>query len=98
MCPRCHSTDLGFEAATGRGIVYSYAFLHHPRHPAFDYPVLAALVELDEGVRLMTNLVDVDPLDVRVGLPVEVTFADTAGGGVVPVFRPVSGEPGRGSS
>lgn len=89
MCPGCGSIELDFVDASGRGTVYSYAILHHPQNPAFDYPVLAALIDLDEGVRVVTNLVEVEPADVRIGMPVEVTFAATAGGGAVPVFRPV---------
>jgi 3-oxo-4,17-pregnadiene-20-carboxyl-CoA hydratase alpha subunit len=50
--------------------------------------VVAALVDLDEGVRLVTNLVNVEPGDVRIGLPVSVTFVPTADDMVVPVFRP----------
>jgi hypothetical protein len=88
MCPDCHCTESEWVDAAGTGTVYSYAVLHHPQHPAFDYPVLAALVDLDEGVRLCTNLVDVAPADLAVGMPVKVTFASTAGGTAVPVFRP----------
>ncbi|MDT5234259.1 MAG: hypothetical protein QOF47_246, partial [Mycobacterium sp.] len=62
--------------------------LHHPQNPAFDYPILAALVDLDEGVRLVTSLVHVAPVDVTIGMPVEVTFAATVNGAAVPVFRP----------
>lgn len=88
MCPDCHSLDREWVPASGNGVVYSYAFLHHPQHPAFSYPVPAALVELEEGVRLVTNLVDVDPNEVRIGLEVEVTFEPTADDFAVPVFRP----------
>jgi len=90
MCPHCHS--LGFEAAelSGQGTLYSYAVLHHPQHPAFDYPVLAALVDLDEGVRLVSNLVEVDPAEIQIGMRLEVTFVPTAGDRSVPVFRPAS--------
>ena len=88
MCPTCRSIELGAVDAAGTGTVYSYAFLHHPQHPAFDYPVIAALVELDEGVRLVTNLVDVEPAAVRIGMAVEVAFEPTADGMAVPVFRP----------
>ena len=88
MCPHCRSLDHELVELGGRGVVYSYALLHHPRHPLFDYPVVAALVDLDEGVRLVTNLVDIEPGAVRIGLPVTVTFAPTADGMAVPVFRP----------
>jgi uncharacterized protein len=88
MCPHCGS--LTFEAAelSGNGTLYSYALLHHPRHPAFGYPVLAALVDLDEGIRLVSNLVDVEPAGVEIGMRLEVTFAATADDRSVPVFRP----------
>jgi uncharacterized OB-fold protein len=88
MCPYCHSLDVDVETLSGRGRVYSYAVLHHPQHPAFDYPVLAVLVDLDEGVRVVSNLTDVAPGDVRIGMPVGAHFVATAGGAAVPVFRP----------
>jgi uncharacterized protein len=88
MCPHCHSLEFQAAQLSGRGTLYSYAVLHHPRHPAFDYPVLAALVDLDEGIRLVSNLVDVAPDDVRIGMPLEVTFVPADGDTFVPVFRP----------
>jgi uncharacterized protein len=77
-----------FIELAGTGVVYSYALLHHPQHPAFSYPVVAALVDLDEGVRILSNLVDVEPADVRIGLEVEVAFEPTVADMAVPVFRP----------
>lgn len=72
----------------GTGSLYSYAVLHHPRSPRFEYPVLAALVDLDEGVRIVTNLVGIEPADVRIGMRLTVDFEPTSDGGTVPVFRP----------
>jgi uncharacterized protein len=72
--------------------VYSYAVLHHPQNPKFAYPVLAALVELDEGIRLVTNIVGVEPSDLRIGMPVRVTFAATTGDMSVPVFERCDGD------
>lgn len=89
MCPSCHATDSEWVELAGTGSVYSFSLLHHPRHPAFDYPVIAAIVSLDEGIRMVSNLVEVDPGDVRIDLPVEVTFAPTAGSMALPVFRPL---------
>ena len=90
MCPHCHSLVVDVVTLSGRGTLYSFAILHHPRHPAFEYPVIAALVDLDEGIRLVTNLVDVEPDRIRIDMPLEVAFAPTADAGVVPVFRPVA--------
>ena len=90
MCPHCHA--LSWEAVTlsGRGTLYSYAVLHHPQHPAFEYPVLAALVDLDEGVRVVSNVVEVEPADIAIGMWLEATFIPTADGRAVPVFRPAA--------
>ena len=88
MCPDCRSLDLEMADVSGRGIVYSYSLLHHPRHPAFSYPVVAVLVDLEEGARVLSNLVGVEPADVRIGMEVQVTFAATADEAVVPVFEP----------
>jgi uncharacterized OB-fold protein len=87
MCPECHSIDLEIVELVGTGTVYSYAILHHPQHPAFSYPVVAALVDLDEGIRVVSNLVGVEPRDVRIGMPVKVTFEETADDMAVPVFE-----------
>jgi uncharacterized OB-fold protein len=89
MCPHCRSLQIDVVELSGRGTLYSYAVLHHPRSPAFDYPLLTALVDLDEGIRVVSNLVDVEAGDVRIGMPLEVTFTPTAGAAQVPVFRPL---------
>ena len=66
----------------------SYAQPVHPPAFGFDEPPIAALIELAEGPRFVGTLVDVDPSNIRVGLPVQVAFAATSGGKAVPVFRP----------
>ena len=90
MCPHCGSLRIDMVLVSGRGTVYSFAILHHPQAPVFDYPVQAVLVDLDEGVRVLSNLVDVSASDIRIGMPVQVAFADTKDGWAVPVFRPVA--------
>ena len=59
MCPACQSFDWDAVAASGRGTLYSCVVAHHPPHPAFELPYLVAVVELEEGTRLITNLVGV---------------------------------------
>jgi hypothetical protein len=88
MCPHCHSLEWHAQRLAGTGSLYSYAVLHHPRSPLFEYPVLAALVDLDEGVRVVTNLVGVEVTDIRIGMRLTVGFEATGDGGTVPVFRP----------
>jgi uncharacterized protein len=93
MCPHCRSLDWDEQRLDGTGSLYSYAVLHHPRSPMFDYPVLAALVDLDEGVRIVTNLVGIEPADIRIGMRLTVDFEPTSDGGTVPVFRPDASAP-----
>ena len=88
MCPHCQSLDWEAERSAGRGAVYSYTVLHHPRIPPFDYPNVVALVELDEGFRLLSNLAGVDHRKVRVGMRVAVSFEQVEPGLSLPLFRP----------
>jgi uncharacterized OB-fold protein len=87
MCPRCRSLRWETREACGRGIVYTWIVSRHPTQPDAQ-PRIAALVELAEGVRLVTNLVDVDAADVRNDMAVELTFVGYDGT-VLPQFRPV---------
>jgi uncharacterized OB-fold protein len=92
MCPHCRSLEFEVAPLSGRGSLYSYAILHHPRNPAFDYPVIAALIDLEEGVRVVSNVSGVEPEGLRIGMAVEVLYAPTEGGRAVPLFRPAAGE------
>jgi uncharacterized protein len=87
MCPHCHSLDCDVIDLSGNGEVYSYAVLHHPQNPAFEYPVIAALIDLSEGIRVMSNLVEIEPADITIGMPVTVEFRPTRHDGAVPVFK-----------
>jgi uncharacterized OB-fold protein len=89
MCPKCQSLELEFVESEGLGTVYSYALLHHPQHPAFTYPVPAALVDLDEGARVLSNVVGVDPHAIHIGMRVAVDFEPCGDDLAVPVFRPL---------
>jgi uncharacterized OB-fold protein len=90
-CSHCLGDDLGSEAMSGRATVFSYTVARQPFHAGFveDIPYVVALVALDDDptVKLLTNIVDVAPEDVSVGLAVEVTF-EPAGDQALPVFRP----------
>jgi uncharacterized protein len=88
MCPHCRSLEWHERPLAGAGSLYSYAVLHHPRSPLFEYPVHVALVDLDEGVRIVTNLVDIDAGNIRIGMRLTVAFEPTDNGSAVPVFGP----------
>ncbi len=67
-------TKPDYVVASGRGTVYSYVVHHHPAVPGKQLPFVVALVELEEGVRVMAELLEVSPSDVHIGLPVVATF------------------------
>ena len=87
-CPQCGNYDLGWVEASGRGTVYSHVEPVHPDFAAFSPPYVVGLVELEEGTRLLTNIVDVDPETVRVGMPVELVIRRENSQGALPLFRP----------
>lgn len=89
VCPDCHSTSTSWFDASGRGHVYSFTVVRRARGPfAAAAPYVLAYVELEEGPRVMTNIVECDPEQVRIGLPVEVVFHDTGEGSALYRFRP----------
>ena len=91
ICPACRSSAARFERVSGRGRVFSYTIVHHAVHPALagHLPYNVVLVELPDagGVRLISNVVDVPPTDLRVGLEVEVVFEDLDDATTLPRFR-----------
>src|SRR3954467_13525516 len=88
VCPACSSLEWDTVDASGRGTVYSFIVHHHPQHPAFDYPLPIAVVELAEGTRLITDLVDVAPAAGAIGMDVELDFLEADPELTLPVFRP----------
>lgn len=90
MCPQCTSLEWDTMAASGRGTVHSYVMPQYPPMPFMEYPYIVALVDLEEGVRLVSNLVDIAPDAVQVGMPVEVCYVTFDEDLVLHQFRPVS--------
>ncbi|MER7971951.1 OB-fold domain-containing protein [Streptomyces sp. NPDC096080] len=86
-CGGCGSPEWTPVEASGAGTVYSYVVMHHPPFPAFEPPYAVALIELAEGVRMISNVVGVPPGEVRVGLPVDVEFRTYDNELTLPVFR-----------
>ncbi|MCH9829882.1 MAG: Zn-ribbon domain-containing OB-fold protein [Gammaproteobacteria bacterium] len=91
MCPQCNSLNTEIVNLSGRGSVCSWIRPLHPMPFGFQSPPIVATIDLKEGTRMVSNLVDVAFGDIRAGMPVEVCFADTMGNHKVPVFRPVGG-------
>lgn len=83
VCPHCLGGDTEWYEASGRGTIYTYSVMR--RVPA---PYAIAYVTLDEGVTMMTNIVECDLDGIAIGQAVEVTFRNTEGGRALPLFRP----------
>lgn len=88
VCHRCLSRDVRFEPVRGAGVVYSFTVNHQPWLPHLSEPYAVIVVELDEqpGLRFVSRLVDVDVVDVRIGLRVRVTFRALGDGLFAPLF------------
>lgn len=91
LCPVCHSEETTWIEAEGKGKVYSYVVYHMAYDPAFegDLPYVVADVQLHEGPRLVTNIVDCPPQEVRCDMPVEVTWDDITEEISLPKFKPI---------
>ncbi|MFW6174877.1 MAG: Zn-ribbon domain-containing OB-fold protein [Chloroflexota bacterium] len=92
ICPSCFGGDVDWITASGRGTVYTFAIVHRAPHPGFaeDAPYITALVELEEGPRFPTNLVNVDPDPdkIHIGMPVRVVYEDITEEIALPKFEP----------
>ncbi len=91
LCDRCGSSNQGYVVSSGRGVVYSHVTHHYPKLPGVELPHVVLLVELEEGVRLVSELSGsgTAPGEVHIGMPVEVAFTAVPGGELRPTFRPV---------
>jgi uncharacterized OB-fold protein len=87
MCPACGADKPGYVLAAGTGEVYSYVVHHHPPVPGHQAPFVVALVQLTEGVRMVGELLGVDPDQVRVGMPVRAVFVKVDGDLTLPAWR-----------
>ncbi len=89
-CMRCGAQNLRWVEASGRGMVYSYTIIRQNKSPEFrdDVPYNVALIQLEEGPRMLSNVTDIAPGDLRVDLPVRVVFDAVSDEISLPRFRP----------
>ena len=89
MCAECGSWDWEWQASSGRGRVFSWTVIAIPLHPTFgaDAPYAAVIVEMEEGVRLLSHVVDVAPDALEIDMPVEVFFEAVTPEVSLPKFR-----------
>ena len=91
ICANCWSNDIQWITSSGKGTVWTFTVTYQNGTPGFaeDVPYVLALVELEERVRMFTNIVECDPRSVTIGMPVEVTFIQATNQISVPYFKPV---------
>ena len=99
ICPRCHSQDTEWITASGRGKVYTFTAYHQAFHQSFrnDLPYITAIIELEEGPHLLSNIVGCSPQEVKCDMPVEVVWEDITEEFTLPKFR-IATQPGTDSS
>ena len=90
VCPKCLAFEHEWAPVSGRAVIYSFIVVHRPQHPGFakDVPYNVALVELEEGPRMHTNVVECANEALRIGMPVEVVFEKVDDEITLPKFRP----------
>jgi hypothetical protein len=90
FCPKCWSAEVDWEEASGAGTLYTWSVVHQNDLPPFPsrVPYVAAIVELAEGPRMMTNVVECDFAELVAGMALEVVFSPQTGTVTIPVFRP----------
>jgi len=89
LCPRCFNESLEWRTVPGNGEVYAFTVIHRAG-PGMDdrAPYVVALVTLTEGTRMMSNVIGCPPDDVKVGMPVKLTWEDLEDGRALPQFEP----------
>jgi hypothetical protein len=90
-CPHCLSTQWSYQPSCGTGAVYSHTTVHRPPGPGFDPPYVLAIVDVDDGWSLLTNIVDCPPEAVHIGQRVSVRFVDLGDRVSLPAFAPDGG-------
>ncbi|MEO7019033.1 MAG: Zn-ribbon domain-containing OB-fold protein [Ktedonobacteraceae bacterium] len=94
-CPTCLSGDLAWVQASGKGTLYTFALMHQVFHPGFasEVPYNIAEVDLAEGVRMLSSIVGCSNADLRIGMPLDVTFEDITDEISLPKFKPAENPP-----
>lgn len=89
-CANCLSEECEWLPASGRGTIYTFTIVRENRARGWDkmVPYVLAVIELEEGPRMLTNLVDIAPEAVAIGMPVVATFAALDGTTKLPLFKP----------
>ena len=88
MCGSCRSLDWKGVQSKGTGTVHSYTVLHYPKVPGYEFPLVCVLVDLDDGVRMVSNVIGCDPSEVHIGMKVKASIEPVDDDMKLPLFRP----------
>jgi len=90
ICPHCLNMKSEWVKLSGKGKVFSYILVHRRYHPGFsaELPYTVAIIETDEGIRMLSNVIGCKPDAVKIDMPVEVAFEDVSPEFALPKFRP----------
>jgi uncharacterized protein len=92
VCPECRSDASDWQELSGRGEVYTFTIVHRPIAANQELPFVVAVIALEDsgGLRMISNVVDVDPAEVAIGMPVELVWEDMSEDLAIPRFTPRS--------
>ena len=92
VCPVCLQADIDWQPVSGRGRVHSFTVIHQPANPAFreDVPYVYAMIQLEEGTRMISNVVGCPPGDVHIDMPVAAVYEDVTPEVTLVKFRPAT--------
>jgi uncharacterized OB-fold protein len=93
ICPKCRADDAEWHEVSGQGEVYTYTIMHRPVAAEMTLPFVVAVISLEGsgGLRIISNLVNVEPSDVTIGMPVELVWEDMSADLAIPRFQPTRG-------
>ncbi|MBT39928.1 MAG: hypothetical protein GY772_19110 [bacterium] len=91
MCPHCNSVARETQVLSGRGSIYTWVIPRYPVVPGFEGTHIVAVIDLEEGIRLVSNICEIAYEDITADMPVEVFFEPMQDGYKIPLFRPAAG-------
>ncbi|MBJ22594.1 MAG: hypothetical protein GY910_18720 [bacterium] len=89
MCDACGEQRFDSIDASGRATVHTFTVIHYPQFPGYEYPMISVIVDLEEGERMASTLIDCKPEDVKIGMAVEAVIQEDEDGFKIPFFKPL---------
>lgn len=89
LCPACHCMNAEWVKLSGQGTIFSYVVFRKAYHPAYqdEIPYVVAIIQLDEGPRMESNIIDTDVNEIKIGMPVKLFFEDVTDEISLPKFK-----------